>query len=246
MAGRQKELFIPKIGVFKMNAYELAFFIGLFGSIHCVGMCGPLALAVPSFHAKWWLIVADKVTYNFGRVISYTFLGLIIGLIGRQLWLSGLQQGISILSGALIILAGLSRILKLKLAAGQAFSRIFTPLNHLLGYALKHRAGNLVLGLLNGFLPCGFVYLALAGAINTSSPLASAQFMFWFGMGTFPLMLAATVSAGFIGPVVRRRINKAVPYFMIFLGCWFILRGMNLDIPYLSPAKLSAGGVICH
>ncbi len=229
-----------------MNAYEVAFFIGLFGSIHCVGMCGPLALAVPSFHSTLWLIVADKITYNFGRVISYTFLGLVIGFIGRQLWLSGLQQGISLLSGALIILAGFSRILKLKLTGSAFVAAIFKPFNSLLNYALKHRAGNLLVGMLNGFLPCGFVYLAMAGAINTSSPLASAQFMFWFGMGTFPLMLAATVSSGFMGPRVRRRINKAIPYFMIFLGFWFILRGVNLNIPYLSTGKQLAGAVICH
>ncbi|HZY39599.1 MAG TPA: sulfite exporter TauE/SafE family protein [Mucilaginibacter sp.] len=229
-----------------MNANELAFFIGLFGSIHCVGMCGPLALAVPAFHSKWWLIVGDKVTYNFGRVISYTFLGLIIGLVGRQLWLAGLQQGVSLLSGVLIALAGFSRIIKLKLSANKIISGFFAPFNRFLNYALKHRAGNLAVGLLNGFLPCGFVYLALAGAVNTSSPWASAQFMFWFGMGTFPLMLAATVSAGFMGPAVRRRINKAIPYFMIFLGFWFILRGMNLNIPYLSPGKQPQGNVICH
>jgi sulfite exporter TauE/SafE len=229
-----------------MNAYEVAFFIGLFGSIHCVGMCGPLALAVPSFHSKWWLIVADKITYNFGRVISYTFLGLLIGFIGRQLWLAGLQQAISLLSGALIILAGFSRVLKLKLTGSVFVSAIFKPFNGLLIYALKHRAGNFLVGLLNGFLPCGFVYLAMAGAINASSPLASAQFMFCFGMGTFPLMLATTISSGFMGPRVRRRINKAIPYFMIFLGFWFILRGMSLNIPYLSPDKQPSGAVICH
>jgi len=100
--------------------------------------------------------------------------------------------------------------------------------------------------LLNGFLPCGFVYLALAGAINNGSPLLSAQFMFWFGVGTFPLMLIATVSTGFIGPVVRRRINKIIPYFMVFLGCWFLLRGLQLNIPYLSPATLNSGISVCR
>lgn len=228
-----------------MNNYEIAFFIGLFGSVHCVGMCGPLALAIPSFHASKWLVVADKVVYNLGRIISYTLLGLLIGLLGRQLWLSGLQQGISIFSGVLIIMAGLSRLLKIRLSQGRIMGRFLSPINHLLNYALRHRAGNLVVGLLNGFLPCGFVYLALAGALNTGTPAASAQFMFWFGMGTFPLMLAATVSAGFAGPSVRRRINKFIPYFMICLGCWFLLRGMNLNIPYLSPQRLNSGAAVC-
>lgn len=229
-----------------MNSGEIAFFIGLFGSVHCVGMCGPLALAVPSFKSRWWLVVADKFVYNFGRVITYTFLGFLTGFIGRQLWLSGLQQGISLLSGALILMAGFSRLFKLRLSDGKFMAKLFSPFNRLLNYALRHRAGNLVIGLLNGFLPCGFVYLALAGAINAGSPLNSARFMFWFGIGTFPLMLIATVGTGFMGPAVRRRINKAIPYFMIFLGCWFLLRGLQLDIPYLSPATFNPATGVCR
>jgi sulfite exporter TauE/SafE len=229
-----------------MSTNWIAFFIGLFGSVHCVGMCGPLALAIPSFKSNCWFVVADKLLYNIGRVITYSFLGLLIGLIGKQLWLSGLQQGVSILSGLLIIMAGLSRILKIQMRRNKASAVILSPINRALNYALHHRAGHFSIGLLNGFLPCGFVYLALAGAVNTASPLAASQYMFWFGIGTFPIMLVATLGAGFIGPLARRRINKAMPYLMVCLGFWFILRGMNLNIPYLSPAKPSLGVTICH
>ncbi len=228
-----------------MSNNLVAFFIGLFGSIHCVGMCGPLALAVPSFHNKWYLLVADKLLYNFGRVVTYTFLGLLIGFIGRQIWLYGLQQGISILSGILIILIAFSRILKINLTNQTRFVNILMPFNKLLGYAMQHKAGHFIIGLLNGFLPCGFVYLALIGALNTPSTITSAQYMFFFGAGTFPLMLAATISSGFAGPAIRRKINKAIPYVMVCLGCWFILRGLNLNIPYLSPAKQQVGVVKC-
>ncbi|MGZ3763811.1 MAG: sulfite exporter TauE/SafE family protein [Mucilaginibacter sp.] len=229
-----------------MNNNEIAFFIGLFGSVHCIGMCGPLAFAVPTIRNKWWLIVTDKVLYNTGRVITYSFLGLLIGFIGKQLWLHGLQQGVSVASGLLIIMAGFSRLFKIRMKDNKFLSVLLLPVNRLLSYALQHRAGHLVVGLLNGFLPCGFVYLALVGAINTPSPLASAQFMFWFGAGTFPLMLLATVSSGFVGPVLRRRINKAMPYLMVCLGFWFIMRGMDLNIPYLSPATPLSGTTICR
>lgn len=229
-----------------MSNNWIAFFLGLFGSVHCVGMCGPLALSVPSMQSRWWLVVADKVLYNTGRVITYTFLGLLIGFIGKQLWVYGLQQGVSLLSGLLIVFAGLSRIFKISIAGKAWSSNFLLPFNRMLIYALQHRAGHFIIGVLNGFLPCGFVYLALVGALNTSSPLAAANYMFCFGAGTFPLMLLATVSAGFAGPAVRRRINKAIPYFMVFLGCWFILRGLNLNIPYLSPGKPSGGTVSCH
>lgn len=229
-----------------MSNNSVAFFIGLFGSVHCIGMCGPLALSLPSFQQRWWLVVGDKVLYNLGRMITYSFLGLLIGFIGKQLWLMGLQQGVSLVSGGFIILAGIFGIFKIRLDHSRVISPLLAPVNRLLNYALQHKAGHLIVGLLNGFLPCGFVYLAMAGAINTESPLTAAAYMFWFGAGTFPLMLLATVSAGFIGPQVRRRINKAMPYLMVFLGLWFILRGLNLDIPYLSPRKPASGVSICH
>jgi sulfite exporter TauE/SafE len=229
-----------------MNQNSIAFFIGLFGSVHCIGMCGPLALAIPSFQTKWWLIVGDKILYNVGRIITYSFLGFLIGLLGKQLWLAGLQQGVSLVSGVLIILAGLSRLLKIRFGQGAFFSRFLSPVNRLLSYALRHKAGHLIVGILNGFLPCGFVYFALVGAVNTLSAPTAAQYMFWFGMGTFPLMLLATISSGFIGLPLRRRINQTMPYIMVCLGIWFLLRGMNLDIPYLSPAIQSSGATICH
>ena len=229
-----------------MSTSEIAFFIGLFGSVHCIGMCGPLAFSIPSFHQEWWRVVLDKVIYNLGRLLSYTLLGFLIGLLGRQLWLLGLQQGVSIISGLLIMGAGFSRILKIRFSQNHRLGALLQPLNKLIAFALQHRAGHLIVGILNGFLPCGFVYIALVGAVNTGTPAASAAYMFWFGAGTFPLMLAATVSSGFVGPVLRCRINKGIPYLMVCLGIWFTLRGLALDIPYLSPAKQHNGVAVCH
>lgn len=228
-----------------MSSNEIAFFIGLFGSLHCVGMCGPLAFAIPSFGQSRWRIVVDKLLYNSGRVITYTLLGFIAGMVGRQLWLANLQQALSLVTGLIIIAVGISRIFKWRLLPGNGNKAFFSPVNRMLNYALKHQAGHLAVGLLNGFLPCGFVYLALLGAINTPSPVTASQYMFWFGVGTFPLMLLATISAGFAGPAVRRKINVFLPYLMVCLGLWFILRGAGLDIPYLSPAR-NPDGSICY
>ena len=227
-----------------MNQNQLAFFIGLFGSIHCIGMCGPLAFAIPVNHSGFLLLLWDKLIYNCGRIISYSILGLITGLIGKQLWLSGLQQGVSILSGVLIILAAFSRLLKIRLSSGSIGKKALSPINYMLSWALKRHAGHLVIGILNGFLPCGFVYLALVGAVNVNSVQESVQYMAWFGLGTLPLMLAATVTIGLIDKGVRRKINYVIPYLMIFLGFWFVLRGLALDIPYLSPPP-NTGKIIC-
>jgi sulfite exporter TauE/SafE len=229
-----------------MSEDKIAFFIGLFGSVHCIGMCGPLAFAIPVAPGRSWLLVWDKLIYNLGRTLSYCLLGLLTGLIGKQLWLAGLQQWVSIFSGLFIIIAASTRLLKLTIKGNMVAKNTMGLFNRMLVYALKHRWGHLFIGLLNGFLPCGFVYLALAGAVNTGGIIGSVQYMFWFGIGTVPLMLLATISSGLIGMPLRRRINKAIPYVMLVLGVWFLLRGLNLDIPYLSPPKAATGTSMCR
>lgn len=227
-----------------MNTYQIAFLVGLFGSVHCIGMCGPLAFAVPVSRGGRWLFLWDKLVYQLGRTISYVLIGLIAGAIGRQLWLLGLQRGISIASGALILLAALARLLRFSLISSTA-AKPAALINRALIYALNQRWGHIFIGILNGFLPCGFVYLALAGALNTASALNAAQYMFWFGIGTLPLMFLAAVGSGFVTAPARRRLNLVIPYFMLFLGAWFILRGLSLNIPYLSPV-IGPGGNICR
>lgn len=218
-----------------MSYQNLAFMIGLLGSVHCVGMCGPLAFAVPSMQTGWGYLVLDKLMYQGGRIISYCLLGIFIGLMGRQIWLAGIQQGVSIISGLLILAAATSRIFKFSIRTSNSF--LLKPFHRLFTYALKHKANHLIIGVVNGFLPCGFVYLAMAGALNTGNVNTAVSYMFWFGLGTTPLMFIAGLSAGFTSALFRRRINLVVPYLMIFLGAWFVLRGLELNIPYLSPAK---------
>lgn len=227
-----------------MGNNHVAFLIGLFGSVHCVGMCGPLAFSIPSNRKYAWSLVTDKLLYNFGRIITYSCLGLLLGYLGKLFWLSGLQQIASILSGMFIIGLGVIRLVRFENKGGNSvyFPWFFKMIN----LAIKHKAGHLVLGILNGFLPCGFVYVALFGALNTTSPGDAAAFMFWFGMGTFPLMFIATLSFGFLSPLIRRRINVAMPYLMVCLGFWFILRGSGLNIPYLSPVIKDVGVGVCR
>lgn len=218
-----------------MSVNEIAFFIGLFGSVHCIGMCGPLAFAIPSMQKSMLWMVWDKLLYNTGRIITYTILGLVFGLLGKQLWLAGLQQGISVISGCLIAFAAVSRMAKRSFIKSLRFNALLKPFNQLIVYAINRKAGHLIIGMLNGLLPCGFVYMALIGALNTDSAIAAGKFMMSFGFGTLPLMLVATVGSQMFTQPLRLRLNKVIPYFMLFLGAWFIMRGLNLNIPYLSP-----------
>lgn len=217
-----------------MSNDRLAFMIGLLGSIHCIGMCGPLAFAVPTRKQGWMWLLFDKFTYQLGRICAYCTLGLITGIIGTQLWMAGLQQGLSIFSGILILCAACSRIFRIQLLKMTPVF-LLKPFHQLFHYALKHRANHLIIGAINGLLPCGFVYLAMAGALNTETTTKAISYMFWFGIGTSPLMFIATIGIGFTGSLLRKRINSIIPYFMLCLGIWFIFRGLELNIPYLSP-----------
>lgn len=229
-----------------------AFLIGLFGSFHCIGMCGPIALALPVQNSRFNLIVG-RLLYNIGRAITYAAIGLVFGLLGQSLSLVGFQQSVSIFAGVLILLMVLlpskisQKIYLLKPAYG------FTNfLKRKFGTLLKMKSvtSTFLIGLLNGFLPCGLVYIAVAGAIATGSSLDGAAYMFVFGIGTLPIMLAVSLAGNFISLNVRKRINKMIPAFMIVLAFLFILRGMNLGIPYVSPklqqTEITDDSVICH
>lgn len=228
-----------------MNHLQLAFLIGLFGSLHCVGMCGPLAFAIPHTQESKWITIVNKISYLLGKAFSYAFLGLLIGLLGKQLWLAGLQQIISVMSGLLIIIAVLPQIIKRKNISNYQQNFFTKNFNKLIVSAIKNKTGHFFMGMLNGFLPCGFVYLALATAINSNNAYQSSLFMFYFGIGTSPLMLLAMLGFNFSKPIFRQKINRFLPYLTLCLGLWFVLRGLNLDVPYLSP-KTSFQTAICH
>jgi len=222
-----------------MSNEKLAFLIGLLGSVHCVAMCGPLAFAIPLHQPGWLALLWNKLIYQIGRIVSYCLLGALVGLAGRQIWQAGFQQGVSILTGILIIMAACSRLFKKSMLKQASFSSL-KFFNIAFDYALKHKANHLIIGMINGLLPCGFVYLALAGALNTKTVLDGLSYMFWFGTGTVPLMLAATVVVSFSKLSFRKKLNKVMPYAMLFLGIWFILRGLELNIPYISPQQPTA------
>lgn len=224
-----------------MNHLQLAFIIGLFGSLHCVGMCGPLAFAIPNTGSSRWRLVLNKFIYQIGRAFSYAILGFLIGIIGKKLWIAGFQQTLSILCGAFIVVYSIIRLIPLR----RKFNSNFSIINDWISKAIQKRYGHFVVGLLNGILPCAFVYVALATAVNTTSPVQSALFMFFFGLGTLPLMFSAAVGVSFAGHNLRRSINNILPILSLLLGIWFILRGSSLDIPFLSPL-LTGDSAICR
>ena len=212
--------------------------IGLIGSFHCIGMCGPIAVALPLKEHNWDSKIAGSILYNAGRTMTYALMGILFGLLGQGIHMAGLQQWASILLGiALIISVLFPYFFKQKLNFTNLVSGYAGRLvNNLRKFFSQRKYSSLLLiGLLNGLLPCGLVYVAIAGAINTNSVANGALFMALFGLGTIPMMLIVSLSGNIIGSGLRSKMRKVVPYFVFLLGVLFILRGMSLGIPYISP-----------
>lgn len=211
-----------------------AFLTGLFGSFHCVGMCGPIAFALPTKSGSNTSKIIGRIIYNLGRIFTYSVLGLIFGFFGLGLKLAGLQQSISIAAGILIIITVFINFLK-----PQSFGlNPFKFLSKNLVQKLFKNGSNktlFIIGLLNGLLPCGFVYIALIGASVTQNALQGALFMALFGLGTFPLMFSVSLIGQFLSVKLRSTLSKLTPYLAVLIACLFILRGLNLGIPYVSP-----------
>lgn len=218
------------------------FIFGLLGSFHCVGMCGPVAFLLP-VDRKNSLRKAGQVSlYHFGRILSYALIGLIFGLLGESFGLFGLQQQLSMLVGILMILIMILPYKKFSQLNGSGpIFKLVSNVKSMLGQNLKKKKTStfLSVGILNGFLPCGMVYMAVFGAVATANALQGSLYMALFGLGTVPLMTAAVYVGNFLNSEVRQKIRKAIPVFVVIIGVLFIIRGMGLGIPYLSPVEMT-------
>ena len=217
-----------------------ALILGLMGSFHCAGMCGPIAIALPLHGNTVTQKIFGGALYNVGRTITYGIMGAIFGMLGQGIEMIGFQQWISVIMGLLMIISVIfpalfrnqysmdkswfSLVGKLKKSIGQMFSvRSFSSL--------------FFIGLLNGLLPCGLVYIAIAGAIGTGDVAQGTLYMILFGLGTIPMMFFISLAGNMMGLALRNRINKLIPVLVMVVGLLFILRGLDLGIPYLSPKK---------
>lgn len=211
-----------------------ALLFGLLGSLHCIGMCGPIALAVPIGRGSKFSRYLKFLFYNFGRLLSYSAFGLIFGSVGAGLSLAGFQQTISILAGLIIILSVIFiYYLPRKNRLGKISSFIQKPFVHF--FNKKTNFSVLMIGVLNGLLPCGLVYLALAGALAQGNTIYGMIYMALFGLGTIPALFALRISSDLISPAFRVTMKNYVPIFSLLIGCLFFIRGLGLGIPYLSP-----------
>ncbi|WP_422107935.1 sulfite exporter TauE/SafE family protein [Winogradskyella sp.] len=229
-----------------------AFILGLLGSLHCVGMCGPIAFMLPVDRSNSFKKVSQISIYHIGRLIAYSLIGLVFGLVGKSLYIFGIQQQLSIAIGLLMIVLVLIPYKTLaKYNLSKPLNKMISKVKSNLGQALKKKTADtfITIGFLNGFLPCGLVYMAVFGAVATGSLLQGGFYMVLFGLGTIPLMTSAIYLGKFLNQSIKQRIQKAIPVFVVIIGALFILRGLGLGIPYLSPApivEMASSAMDCH
>ncbi len=211
--------------------------LGLASSLHCVGMCGPIAMAVPVNRTNSLTILAGVFQYNIGRILTYAWLGFIIGSVGITIETFGFLQWVSILAGVFMIVYAWRKWLVIHLSFdGPKFGLqgfVSRNLGKVIASEIPFKLS--LLGMLNGLLPCGMVYIGLTNALVAGSPLKSVYAMAAFGVGTFATMIAVGFAANKISMQLRNKLTKVVPYMLTLVGVLIILRGLNLDIPYISP-----------
>jgi len=201
-------------------------------------MCGPIAFVLPVDRSNTKKMIFQTFLYHLGRLLTYSLIGLLFGILGRGLYLAGFQQRLSIVIGVLMIL---SMIIPTKLLNKYSFTRpmfnIIGNVKSKIGLYLKRKSYKAIfsIGFFNGFLPCGLVYMAVFGSIATGEIYLGGLYMLLFGLGTIPMMTGAIFLGNFVKTSVRNKIQKAIPIFVVIIGLLFILRGMGLGIPYVSP-----------
>lgn len=215
-----------------MSMIQLAFLTGLVASLHCVGMCGPIALALPVGglpEGKAWIA---RLIYNGFRTLSYGILGLGVGLFGERLSLFGWQQQVSVAAGLLMIfLVTGKRFIRFPMTATLSFRKLLQT---------KKFWAFAGAGLLNGLLPCGLVYVALAGALTAGSPADGFLYMIAYGFGTLPAMLSVSWLWKRVSMPVRQRLNRFIPMYTIVVALLFIWRGLGFGLPF-SPRTPAPG-----
>lgn len=224
-----------------------AMLLGLGGSLHCAGMCGPLMFGTLLGKNGEGFRMKDFLLYHAGRIGVYAIWGLVFGLIGTSVKWFGIQQNISLSLGIGI----LAVLLLVKL-----FPRVEKIINHaivprfiharLIPYLNKRlRASSFMAGLLNGLLPCGLVYVALAGATASQDPFRGLVFMAFFGMGTLPLLAALLLLGKSLQTHIRQQMTKWYPVLIGCMALLLILRGLDRGT-LMSPSLLAGKHAVVH
>lgn len=211
--------------------------MGFMGSMHCIGMCGPLVMSIHKSGGAHKPNPIYQLAYHIGKILSYVLIGIIFGALGQTFNLFLSQQKLSIAVGISFILFFIFSKINSSSLSSSLTSKIL-PVTRFFSQLVE---GKSILklfftGIGNGFLPCGFVYAAAAASIATGQILDSALFMIGFGIGTIPALTSVIYFFRLLPERAKTFFNSIYHYLLVIVGILLILRGLNLGIPYISPA----------
>lgn len=224
-----------------------AFSSGVIGSLHCVGMCGPLVASMPFVSHKKGHLLNGMMQYHAGRLLMYIIIGAIVGAVGKTFHLFGMQQILSIAAGVFVlVLLFADKIFPASIRQKLHITKPYIWMSKFL-HKNTSKFSSFSAGFLNGLLPCGLVYVAAGTAFATGSLIQGSAAMFLFGIGTIPLLSIAVLMSKFVTISLRERFRKLMPVLVVSIAILLILRGLGLNIPYLSPAiEGTSSAVSCH
>ena len=194
------------------------------GSFHCAGMCGPIAIALPLHGNTIPQKIFGGALYNIGRTITYGIMGAIFGLLGQGIQMIGFQQKVSVIMGAIMIISVFfPAIFKNQYNLDKSWFSFVGKLKKTIGqmFTIRSFSSLFFIGMLNGLLPCGLVYMAIAGAIGMGTVTNGALYMILFGLGTIPMLLAISLAGNIMSLAVRKKINKLIPVLVVVVGIAF-------------------------
>jgi len=221
-----------------------AFLIGLAGSLHCVGMCSPLAVAVSGLSRT---VIRNRMLYNTGRVLVYGLLGATVGAFGALAGLTEYQTLLSATLGLFLVLLGISGVSVIRIPLITTVLQRFT-------LWLKARFASSVktitwwslflMGGINGLLPCGLTYFALTYCITLPDATDGFLFMVAFGVGTLPVMVGLTAVLQWLTVRLKWRVQRISAVIMIALGALLLARSAYF-IQHQSSETFQSAEVVC-
>jgi len=231
--------------------YWIALTLGFLGSLHCIGMCGPLMLASYSIKRDSGLsVLPHTISYHAGRIGGYMLLGLVFGLLGSVAVFAGSQRFLSVFLGSvLVLMAAFSVNPDQLLSRSAVFSTLFTKISKALSKVLAGTRSfpTVLSGLLNGFLPCGLVYIAIAGSVSMGHAFGAMGFMLFFGLGTIPALLLLLLGQQWVSTSLRVSLRRMYPVISFIMGLYLMYRGIFSKLPLeLDFFEAVRNPVMCH
>lgn len=214
--------------------------MGLGSALHCAAMCGPVMVATSAWFNKNKSLKRGLFLQLSGKTVTYVVIGVVFGFIGKLISFTVFQERLMLVAGLVLVflsLQGWFNIIAYSKLSKGITQWIGTKIGALMNYSF-------IIGLLHGLIPCGLVYAAGIASLASHSVWHGGLFMLGFGLGSLPVLIAIAMGAKKLVALFKgRKWLQHIP--SLCLGILFFVKGLGLDIPYISPKVVAATPKSC-